>query len=333
MHWMKHAGRVGLEYSGLTGRNELIRYKKLGYVELGVTDLARTRQFYEGMVGLQYVSRGATGEDYYRCSDDHHSVVLHPAPKAGLKRIGLMLEDDGQFAALMQSLDRFATPWEEVPAAECARRHLGRALRMVEPHTRATFEFYVPATGTVDNAFTPTLAKIQRIGHVVLWTPQNVEACAYLRDVLNFRRSDDIGEEATFMRPFPSPWHHGIGIFRAERCGLHHVNFMVTEIDDIGRAHNRLRAAGVPIAKGIGRHPVSGSVFLYYFDPDGLTLEYSFGMEQFTEASPREPTVWPYVPESFDVWGAPKHPGYPAIGGIEQPDAALVSGKLKAPSA
>ncbi len=302
----------------------MIRYKKLGYVELNVTDLARARNFYEGMVGLQYVARGEQGEDLYRCSDDHHSIVLHHGREASLKRVGLMLEDESQFGPLRQSLDQHGTPWEEVPAAECARRFLGRAIRMVEPHTRATFEFYVPALNAREAVFTPTLAKIQRIGHVVLWTPRNEEACAYLRDVLNFRKSDDIGDEATFMRPFPSPYHHGIGIFKAERCGLHHVNFMVTEIDDVGRAFNRFRANDVSIAKGIGRHPVSGSVFLYYFDPDGLTLEYSFGMEKFAEVGPRDPKTWPFVPESFDTWGAPRHPDYPAVGGIEAPEAGLV---------
>ncbi len=34
---------------------------------------------------------------------------------------------------------------------------------------------------------------------------------------------------------------------------------------------------------GPGRHPPSESVFLYFLDPDGLTLEYSFGMEEFPE--------------------------------------------------
>ena len=50
-------------------------------------------------------------------------------------------------------------------------------------------------------------------------------------------------------------------------------------------------------------------------------------MEPFGETNPRQATKWPYVPESCDVWGAPKHPDYPAIGGIEQPDGGLLSGK------
>jgi 2,3-dihydroxy-p-cumate/2,3-dihydroxybenzoate 3,4-dioxygenase len=295
----------------------VIRYRKIGYVELNVTDLARSRQFYEGMLGLQFVTEGASGELLYRCSDDHHSVVLHQAAKPALKRVGFMLEDESQFASLERTLAEHRTPFEQITAAESKRRFIGRAIRMVEPNTQATLEFYVPADDSTYE-FKPTLARIQRIGHVVFLTPNADKAVDYFRDVLNFRRSDSIGDDAVFMRPFPSPYHHGIGLFKSDRYGLHHVNFMVTEIDDIGRGFNRLRANDVTIANGIGRHPVSGSVFLYFFEPDGMTLEYSFGMEEFAEADPRQPKRWPYVPESFDIWGAPRHPKKSSVGDIER---------------
>jgi 2,3-dihydroxy-p-cumate/2,3-dihydroxybenzoate 3,4-dioxygenase len=295
----------------------VIRCSKLAYVELNVSDLARSRRFYEDIVGLQPVATGHGGELLYRCSDDHHSFVLHQGSAPSLKRVGFFLEDESQLAVLQASLDRHGTSWEEVPAREREQRFLGRTLRMVEPHTGATFEFGLPLEGKY--RFEPTLAKIQRLGHVVLWTTQAEEACAYLTQALNFRTSDEIGPNATFMRPFPTPYHHGVGVFKGKRRGLHHINFMVTEIDDVGRGFNRLRANNVPIAKGIGRHPVSGSVFLYYFDPDGITLEYSFGMEQFSEVDPRAPTRWPFVPASFDSWDAPIHPDYPATSEIENP--------------
>ena len=62
---------------------------------------------------------------------------------------------------------------------------------------------------------------------------------------------------------------------------------MVTEIDDVGRGLARFKAKDVPVVYGPGRHPASTSVFLYFLDPDGMTLEYSFGMEQFPERRSR----------------------------------------------
>jgi 2,3-dihydroxy-p-cumate/2,3-dihydroxybenzoate 3,4-dioxygenase len=104
---------------------------------------------------------------------------------------------------------------------------------------------------------------------------------------------------------------------RSEHSKLHHVNFMVMEIDDIGRALHRLRAQGSPIVHGPGKHPTSGSVFLYFLDPDGLTLEYSFGMEEFLEADAREPRVLPAEPDSIDSWGAIRDPRMGTVGEIE----------------
>ena len=54
---------------------------------------------------------------------------------------------------------------------------------------------------------------------------------------------------------------------------------MVTDIDDIGKAVYRARKLDAPIVFGPGRHPPSESSFFYFLDPDGMTLEYSFGME------------------------------------------------------
>jgi 2,3-dihydroxy-p-cumate/2,3-dihydroxybenzoate 3,4-dioxygenase len=93
---------------------------------------------------------------------------------------------------------------------------------------------------------------------------------------------------------------------------------MVSEIDDIGRALARLRKAGVPIVFGPGRHPASGSVFLYWLDPDGMTVEYSFGMEEFPELDARAPRQFPRSPDSLDSWGSHRDPRMASRGSLER---------------
>ena len=285
----------------------MIRYQKLGRVELGVTDLPRARRFYEGVVGLQYVGDGADGEVLLRCDHEHHSVVLSAASRAGLRVAGFILEDMAQFDVLLRRLQEAGLQPKEVPAAACAQRHQQRAVRVYEPLVGAVTEFYVPANDAA-RPFRPTVARIQRLGHVVFNTPHAAQAVAFWRDVLNFQVSDALGEMITFMRCWPSPWHHGIGISQADRHSLHHVNYMVTEIDDIGRALARLRNAEAPIVFGPGRHPASDSIFLYFLDPDSLTMEYSFGMEAFPEAHPREPRRLEPTAGNLDAWGSVRDP-------------------------
>ncbi|HWI29083.1 MAG TPA: VOC family protein [Stellaceae bacterium] len=295
----------------------MIRYQKLGYVELNVTDTGRSRSFYEQLVGLEFVGEGERGEVLLRCDADHHSLVLHQAAEPGLKRVGWMLEDEAQFAPLHDALSRHDVAWRELPHAECRARHLGRATRMVEPKSGVTFEFYRPAE-TRPYAFRPSVARIQRLGHAVIRTAHYSEVTAFLREVLNFAESDSLGEAISFFRCFPNPFHHGFGVGNGTRNGWHHVNFMVTEIDDIGRALHRLNAAGVPIVYGPGRHPASGSVFLYWLDPDGMTVEYSFGMEQFPEHTARAPRRLPASPDFFDSWGGRADPRMASRGELER---------------
>ena len=92
---------------------------------------------------------------------------------------------------------------------------------------------------------------------------------------------------------------------------------MVRDFDEIGKSYNRLRYAGIPIAYGSGRHPPSGSFFLYFHDPDGLTVEHSHGMEEFPEVYPRRHRVLDPVPRSLDYWGGTPEASFAATGTIE----------------
>ena len=296
--------------------NAKVRYRKLGYVELNVSDLARSRAFYEGMLGLQFVGQGPSGELRFRCSEDPYTVVLHQGEASGHKRTGLMLEDDAQFDHLFARLRAAGIPYEELSGTECAERGFVRAARMVDPNFSAVMEFYLGAT-TQPCEFTPTLAKIQRLGHVVWGAPKLEESLAHFRDVLNFEPSDYIKGVFGFFHCWPNPWHHGVAVGRAASPVYHHTNFMVSEIDDIGRAIHRLNRAGVPIVYGPGRHLASGSAFLYFLDPDGLTCEYSFGMEQFPEEGAREARVLEPKPEVADIWLSPMDPRMGKTGAIE----------------
>jgi 2,3-dihydroxy-p-cumate/2,3-dihydroxybenzoate 3,4-dioxygenase len=292
----------------------MIRYQKLGYVGLNVTDIERARPFYENVVGLQFVDTTPDGSVRYRCSDDYYSVVLHRSSQPGFRYVGLILQDDAQYEALRGRLQARGIPYEIMSGEECRERRLASGWRISQPHLKAAFEFYRPLPEDKNVCFTPSVTKIQRIGHVVLATPHYKETLAFLRDVLNFAESDDIEGVIAFFRLFPNPYHHGVGVGSAPRNILHHVNFMVSEIDDVGAALNRFKRNDVPVVFGPGRHIASNSIFLYYLDPDGMTLEYSFGMEEFPELEPRAPRTLPPRPESIDSWGGIRDSRMSAVG-------------------
>jgi 2,3-dihydroxy-p-cumate/2,3-dihydroxybenzoate 3,4-dioxygenase len=136
---------------------------------------------------------------------------------------------------------------------------------------------------------------------------------------MGFLPSDVLGSYVgTLLRAFPNPNHHSFAYLPAKegRKEFNHVAFMVESIDDIGRLFNRIEAHGVGRAFGIGRHPTSGSIHLYIFDPDKLVWEYTLGMEQFPEQGAREPRFMSAAPEDYDVWDCKPKPGFGGSGTV-----------------
>jgi 2,3-dihydroxy-p-cumate/2,3-dihydroxybenzoate 3,4-dioxygenase len=137
----------------------------LGYVALNVSDVERSAFFYEELWGLQADGQDATEPRFLRCSKDHHNIVLYRATP-GLKRLGWRLETDEDLQRLGNNLRKEGLRVREVEAAECRALHQGPTLRFSEPFTGATHEFFIHMDNAADD-WTPSVAKIQRVGHVV----------------------------------------------------------------------------------------------------------------------------------------------------------------------
>lgn len=291
------------------------RYDKLGYAALNVTDLERSVRFYHELMGLDLV-RKDENVAYLRCSRDHHNLVLYAAKTPGIKRAAYKMASPEDLNAAYQ----FFKTKDLNPTwiGEDERRALsqGQTFRVREPNSGLLLEFY-DRMGFLAHPFTPTVTKIDRIGHVVIATKNYARSVEALSNDFNFALSDFVEDKFSWMRCFPNPLHHSLAVGFSERDHLHHINFMVSDIDDIGAAVSRLQKAGVQIVFGPGRHLPSTSIFLYFLDPDGMTMEFSFGMEELPEASARLPRMLEMHPNTMDIWGSSPHERFGKAGEIE----------------
>lgn len=284
-----------------------IRYDRLGYVALNVSDIERSIGFYRDVVGLELCERTAS-RAFFRCSNHHHDLVLAEGA-TGVSRISWKMANYDALDALRHKFEDLGVPVYAVSEAEQTEFGISNAFRMVEPISKAPFEFFTDmeiSPGTFEAKHT----KLVRLGHVVIYAPDSAALERWMVEEMNFRVSDRVDNRTTLLRCFPNPLHHSLGIASASVGGFHHLNFMVRDVDDIGAAMNRLKQAEAPIVFGPGRHPTSNSIFLYFTDPDGFTVEYSFGMEKFPEVTPREARTLPNVLESADAWGGRPSKGY-----------------------
>lgn len=294
-------------------------YRRLAYVALNVSDLQRSKLFYRDMMGLDVSSEDEGRSVAMRCDTHAMSLALYQSESVGLRRVGFQL---ASLEDLHKAREFFCSKgldvWD-VPESEKPFLKIDQAFRVLEPETGITFEFFDNMIEPGE-AFVPRLAKIQRLGHVVIRTTRLDECWASLAENFGLLPSDYVVDKAVWARCYPNPLHHSFALVGSEEDGLHHVNFMVSELDDVGRARNRLLDAGVEIVFGPGRHKPSGSVFLYFLDPDGMTAEFSFGMEEFPVEGARQPRMLENSARTMDLWGGRPKPQFSNKGVIAGPD-------------
>jgi len=295
--------------------NHPFLYQRLGYVALGVTNVERSVEFYRDLVGLELTTNESPVRASFRCSDGMTDVALYQSDEPGLINVGLMVQSAAEYEKARAHFTALGYNIRAIDRDERQFLQIGDAFRLVEPVTGITFDFFHAMTIPA-RPFAGHLTKIQRLGHVVIKTTQFEQAWEAMEKHFGFVSSDYVEDKAVWMRCFPNPFHHSFAILKSDSDGLHHVNFMVSEIDDVGRARNRLMAANVPIVFGPGRHKPSGSVFLYYTDPDGMTMEFSFGMEEFPAEGAREPRMLKNSSEVMDLWGGFPKPEFASTGAI-----------------
>src|ERR1700739_4653346 len=95
-----------------------IRYDRLGYVALNVSDLERSRRFYKDVLGLQEVESPDADSAYFRCSGFHHDIVLHHGAMPGLKRLGWAMQDAASLHTAKRHLASLDHPTVDVGEAE-----------------------------------------------------------------------------------------------------------------------------------------------------------------------------------------------------------------------
>jgi 2,3-dihydroxy-p-cumate/2,3-dihydroxybenzoate 3,4-dioxygenase len=67
----------------------------------------------------------------------------------------------------------------------------------------------------------------------------------------------------------------------------------------------------------------SGSIFQYFSDPDGITIEYTSGMEEFPELGARQPRMLDQSYRTTDVWDGERPTNLRSLGNYERAETAM----------
>lgn len=130
------------------------------------------------------------------------------------------------------------------------------------------------------------------ISHVV-WGMLDVdEALTFYTTRLGFRLTDMQKGIGCYIRCGRSTNHHNVALASADlpefgftgKFQFHHVNFGVTDMDEIMAGKNFLERRGRDTSgMGLGRHRISSELFLYLKSPAGGEVEYGADCDQVGE--------------------------------------------------
>jgi catechol 2,3-dioxygenase-like lactoylglutathione lyase family enzyme len=153
----------------------------------------------------------------------------------------------------------------------------------------------------------------QRLGHVVLNVRDLEASVRFYRDIVGLEVSDYIGDQMAFLRcteehhnlalaRIPADAPHRDDLYVPGRPGLEHFSFRLGSLQEIEAAAEMIKAAGIEIVRGIGKHGPGENLFLVFKDPDGNYVEFYAEMVEITANQPYTPRVWENNLDAFDQW-------------------------------
>lgn len=279
---------------------------QLGFVALGVTDFARTRDYYVDTLGTTEVDRDGDGTVYLSVGYAHHDMVLRPVDDKALLHLGYQLNPGTELKAFAREVQDFGLPAE---LKSDSQPGIGEIVEVEGPGGNV-FQFYeaieAPAPG-----YKPATVAPLRLGHVAVISPEAGKLIAFYRDFLGFWETDWIGDLANFLTC--NYEHHVVNIVEAPPSKVHHIAFQLHETGDHGRAADTLRARGVQTKWGPSRHTAGHNLAAYHYDPDNTLIELYTDMDVWVpelnmcqprpwhEHSPMRPKRWGL--DELSTWG------------------------------
>ncbi len=277
----------------------MIELTDIAYVRSGATDLATAVRFATDIVGLELVEGGEPGVAHLRADARHHCLALVEG-ETGVIASGFAVADEDALALAEAELEARGMRVDRGDPTQCRSRRVGQFVAFDDPFGNR-IELVIGQQSLGRPVQFTRQAGITEFGHLCLDAPDVREAHRFWSTTFNARVSDWIGDAACLLRI--DPVHHKLAVFRGDGPGLCHMNFQVTEIDDIFRNWHYLVEHGVEIEMGPGRHPQSTAVFLYFLGPEGFTYEYSFGVRRIEDDTSWTPRTFdPDELGSIDMW-------------------------------
>jgi len=272
---------------GVQRHDVALTVSQLGYIGIGVSDLATWKTFATEVLGLQVNGEAPSGEVLLRIDDYHHRIILVPGAD-DVAFYGWEMKDGASLDQMVARLRANGFEVTEANAEEVEARKVRRLFKFYDPDGIPAEIYFGPL---IDHRPFVSPRGVRGFkgnglgwGHMVL-AVENPEAyVAFLTGVLGARISDYIVDAAepqrikgTFLHV--NPRHHSIAIGKKTSVQVRKLNHIMVEcndIDDVGMAFSLFLQRNIPVGN-IGRHTNDKMISFYGVTPSGFAIEYGYG--------------------------------------------------------
>ncbi|QFU75810.1 hypothetical protein EY643_09155 [Halioglobus maricola] len=264
-----------------------------GYLRIGATDVDAWMEFGTGVLGLMDAERDdANGARYLRMDDHPFRMMIEAADSDGLIATGLEFateEDWQRCCAAVANAGHAVTPGTN----EEAKRRAVTAFATTQDPSGNTIELYwgreLDYTPLVSPQGVPAFVTTYQqtgdlgFGHLVLPAAEFDATSDFYTEIIGTGITDVLyppgmeGAKIHFMHA-NNPRQHSVALFNNPHpLGVVHIMVEVENMDEVGRAMDRAKAAGSHFLATLGRHINDNMCSVYLLAPGGIAVE--FGCE------------------------------------------------------
>lgn len=258
---------------------------QLGYLGLGVSDLAKWEEYATKILGMTVSDRLGDGTVYLRMDEYHHRFILHPADFDDVMYVGWQVSTEAGLSEVASSLKRSGVTVQAGTRDELGVRKVMDLIRFDDPDGLRVEVFHGPLVQP-DNSFQPSrpikgfVTGTMGLGHIVLNVDNLETTTSFYRDVVGLKISDYVEinrPDRNFTMSFfhCNPRHHSLALVgRPGTPRISHFMVEVQSLDDVGATLYLCQESGIPVATSLGRHTNDQMVSFYMLCPSGFRVEY-----------------------------------------------------------
>jgi 3,4-dihydroxy-9,10-secoandrosta-1,3,5(10)-triene-9,17-dione 4,5-dioxygenase len=263
----------------------------LGYITVQSTDLQRWADYGTQVVGFAVndaLAQGNANALYLKMDDRPYRFLVEKSDADRYGASGWEANNPTSFAETVSALRAANVEVTQGTAEEIAARQVQDMVKFTDPSGNR-HELFWGAISNFGRFISPVGVKNfvtgdMGLGHTVLPASNFDATVKFFTEVLGFGLSDLMK-----VRFSPDPnepekrlyflhcnhRHHSLALFELDMpAGCVHVMVETCEIDEVGRALDRMNTTGTKLTGTLGRHANDHMVSFYMATPGGFMIEY-----------------------------------------------------------